>query len=252
VKCIACGLLFVNPRPNDKQITESHTMGMHHGDIIIDYIGSFSQSKVNRYNLILKDFFDNRTFGNNKKWLDIGCGFGELILSIKEFSNGMVNVEGVEPNVKKREIAKQNGLDVSKSINSTNQYDFISALNIYSHLPNPIETIKEWKKCLKSNGEVFLQTGNSANLSSEEHHRPFGLPDHLSFASEEIVCNILMSAGFEIVSVKKYPFVKKNYISFLKEFIKFLLPDRTSKIRYILNASKYQYIDMFIRARLKS
>ena len=84
VKCIACGLLFVNPRPNDKQITESHTMGMHHGDIIIDYIGSFSQSKVNRYNLILKDFFDNRTFGNNKKWLDIGCGFGELILSIIE------------------------------------------------------------------------------------------------------------------------------------------------------------------------
>ena len=82
--------------------------------------------------------------------------------------------------------------------------------------------------------------------------RSFYLPDHLSFASESIIIRILERQGFEILSVKKYPFLKLNYINLTKEIIKIILPQYKSNIRCFAKWKLYSQSDMYIRARLKT
>jgi len=141
------------------------------------------------------------------------------------------------------------------------KYDVISLLNVYSHLPDPPELLKSLKKNLNPNGEVLIETGDTADFSEKDHYRPFYLPDHVSFASEKIVTGILQRLGFEIISVTKYPYPNspQSFISPLciaKEIIKAVLPNYQSKLKEYLKNNYYRNCwsktDMYIRAKLKS
>ena len=98
----------------------------------------------------------------------------------------------------------------------------------------------------------MLQTGDTADFSSEEHYRPFYLPDHLSFASEKVVTDILKRLGFEILSVNKYPYLSFSIKAMAKEIVKAFLPQYKSRIRYYRKWKRYSQTDMFIRAKLIS
>jgi 2-polyprenyl-3-methyl-5-hydroxy-6-metoxy-1,4-benzoquinol methylase len=254
VKCKECGLLFVDDPPSDQEIMHAHSEGIHGGLEELKVTGSFSDMKVKRYANILEDFFGNGESLNGKTWLDIGCGHGEFLAALEKFGRGSIAAKGIEPNVYKQKSAKEKGLDVSYlDLNSHDDtYDIVSFLNVYSHLPDPPATILSWKSLLTPHGEFFLQTGDTADFESKDHFRPFYLPDHLSFASEKIVVNILERSGFEIVSLKKYPFLQLTLKALVKDLIKALLPNYTSQLKWLLKGKLYRQADMFIRARLKS
>jgi SAM-dependent methyltransferase len=193
-------------------------------------------------------------FQKNITWLDIGCGHGEFLLALKNISNNNIIAEGIEPNEHKVKSAIKKGLNVSNTDLGKLQkkYDVISFLNVYSHLPNPPEIISEWKKLLNTNGEFLLETGDTANLSPDIHYRPLDLPDHLSFASEEIVKHILAESEFTVLDVKKYPTIKPTLKNISKEIIKIFIPNRISRIKSIINYKQYSQTDMWIRAKVTS
>jgi SAM-dependent methyltransferase len=167
-----------------------------------------------------------------------------------------VAAKGVEPNRHKIIAARARGLDVDYfDLASHNEhYDFISLLNVYSHLTNPPEFLRLVGQRLKPNGELLLETGDTANLPADVHPRPFLIPDELSFASEPILLNMLKKAGFEIISVSKYPALKLWFMKgrILIEFVKLFLPQRRSQLPNLYNqfrAAKYR-TDIWIRARM--
>jgi len=251
-KCSNCGLLYVVNRPDNDQINESHRQGKHRGEAEIDVTGRFSQLKVDNYKLVLNDLFGSEK-PQKGKWLDVGCGHGEFLLAIQGFSNNNIEVIGSEPNLNKQATAKSKGLKVDfiDLDNHHSKYNFISLLNVYSHVPDPPAFIKQLSHLLLPDGELILQTGDTANLSAKDHYKPFDLPDHLSFASEEIVTSILKRTGFEILNISKYPFVILSFKQFLKEFLKLFLPKYKSVFKYYFNWKKYQSTDMYIRAKFK-
>ena len=115
--------------------------------------------------------------------------------------------------------------------------------------------LAQCKRLLKPGGMLVLETGDTADLPSEQHHRPFYLPDHLSFANKEIVCDILIRCGFEIHNIKSfqsftYVFDQKTW---LKEIIKLAWPGKTSfftdMIRKKVRSRNYVR-DMYIVATL--
>ncbi|MCE5212460.1 MAG: class I SAM-dependent methyltransferase [Deltaproteobacteria bacterium] len=205
VKCDKCGLLFVNNRPNDDEITQAHMQGKHRGINDFSVTGSYNSKKIPQYLHILKDLFSDDL--KAKTWLDIGCGHGEFITAVQTYSKNRIDVKGTDPNVHKQKSAQMRGLNVSYfDIDSHKErYDIISMLNVYSHLPNPPTFLKSLKKLLYPGSELILETGDTADFKAQDHYRPFYLPDHLSFASERIVVDILEKLGFEIVCIKKYP-----------------------------------------------
>ena len=124
-------------------------------------------------------------------------------MAIQKYSSQNIEIQGTEPNIHKQESAKQRGLNVDyfDLESHKKKYDVISMLNVYSHLPDPPKFLESLKNLLNSRGELILETGDTASLSAKDHYRPFYLPDHLSFASESIVVNILESLNFEILNV---------------------------------------------------
>ena len=253
VKCDACGLLYLQERPDDKEIDQAHKQGKHTGLKELEVTGVFDEGKIATYLGVLEDMFKDE-LSSKGTWLDVGCGHGEFIVAVQQYSQGKISARGTEPNVYKQNSAKKRGLNVGYfDIEShEDKYDFISLLNVYSHLPDPPVFIKSLKKLLNPGGELVLQTGDTAELSSVEHYRPFDLPDHLSFASETIVTDILKRIGFEIVSVSKYPYLSFSPKAIVKEIVKALLPQYQSRIRYYANWKRYSKTDMFIRAKLVS
>jgi len=252
VKCRDCGLLYVNPRPSEEEIDYAHKLGQHRGAELIQTTGYYDFSKVSSYTATLQEMFSDGSALYGKTWLDIGCGYGEFLLALKRFSSNGLLVKGVEPNLTKATSAKNRGLDVSyfDLAGHKEKYDYISILNVYSHLSDPRRIIGEWRSLLVPGGELILETGDTADLNSEQHPKPFFLPDHLSFASEAIVRNLLEELCFEVIGVLKYPEVRDTGIGILREAIKVVIPRKKSKLlRWIKGDMKC--IDMYIHARLK-
>lgn len=253
VKCDVCGLLFIENRPNDNEISQAHMYGTHGGVKEFDVTGKFNKGTIPKYLNVLEDIF-NGDLSNKKTWLDVGCGHGEFMVAVHKYSSGRITLTGTDPNVYKQESARKRGLNVSYfDIDShEEQYDIISMLNVYSHLPDPPTFLKSLKKLLNPGGEFILETGDSSSLAAKDHHRPFQLPDHLSFASESIVVGILERLDFEILCIKKYPFVKFSLNTIARELVKAVLPQYKTRIRSIIKMMFNFRRDMFIRARLKS
>jgi SAM-dependent methyltransferase len=258
VKCAECGLLYVNPRPEDEQTLRAHHEGKHHGSIPFDITGAFDAGKIREYSGVLTDFFGDE-LKDGFTWLDVGCGHGEFMLAVQRHSQGRVVVEGADPNPYKRASAQKRGLHVYDSSDAAHagRYDMLSLLNVYSHLPDPPAVFAGYRRLLKPGGELFIQTGDTADMSSEDHYRPLYLPDHLSFGSEAIIRQVLQRSGFEIVSVRKYPLVTADPLTVVREAGKAIRAMVMPRYRY---STKWQYLrrhklygatDMFIRARLK-
>lgn len=253
VKCSGCGLLYLQERPDDKDISQAHRQGKHTGLKELDVTGRFNAGKIPVYLRVLDDLFEG-DFANKRTWLDVGCGHGEFMVALRQYSNGKISAKGTEPNIRKQKSARKRGLDVGffDLESHGGKYDVISFLNVYSHLPNPPEFINSLRGLLNPGGELVVQTGDTADFSAKDHYKPFSLPDHLSFASEKIVTDILKRSGFGILKVSKRPYVSFSPRGIAKEIVKAFLPRYHSSIRYYAKWKRYSQTDMFIRASLKS
>lgn len=256
VKCAKCGLLYVNPRPSDKKISRASKTGMHKGKENLNVIGKFNRDKYKRYLKILSKMYPDHFFEEKSShWLDLGAGHGEFILALQSMIKSKENIEGIDPNLQKRKSAKKKGIVIHDIdyLKINRKYDFISALNVFSHLPDPIKEIRSWRKKLNPSGELLIETGNTAILSAEEHPRPFFLPDHLSFISIDIAENILRKNGFEIIDIQFFRaehFPIFSFRSFLIELY-IVLKNKSfqNRFRFFPN---HPNLDMWIRAKKRS
>jgi SAM-dependent methyltransferase len=253
VKCNHCGLLYVNPRPPENEINRAAQTGVHRGDMELKVVGKYSAVKLKRYLRILSLVYpENTTVKEGASWLDIGSGYGEFIEALGVHFGKTLSIEGVEPNDFKRRFAISRNLSIHSMeyFGGKPKHDFISMLNVLSHLPDPIKAISGWKSLLRVDGEILLETGDTATLRPSDHPKPYLLPDHLSFASMDIVVEILRKCGFEIIAISHFRspvYPELTFINLLKE--SYLL-FRTLSLR-----QRYRFyptnpnIDMWIRAR---
>lgn len=205
VRCSGCGLLYVSPRPREEDIAEAVRQGLHPGNLETN--SRFYPPHLWHYRRVLPDLYGRGLTERARTWLDVGCGHGEFLLALKSIAGASVTAVGSEPNEHKRGSARSRGLDVSfiPLESHDRRYDCISLLNVYSHIPDPGAFLDLARRRLAPGGELVLQTGDVAGLTPETMFRPMYLPDHLSFATEDIVTGLLQRKGFRIVQVRKYP-----------------------------------------------
>jgi SAM-dependent methyltransferase len=251
VKCVECGLLYTSERPDDETISNAHQRGKYPGIRDLDLGGRFDADKIPVYTTVLDDVFKGKGIAV-QNWLDLGCGHGEFLVALDEYFQGGIDLVGIEPNIHKRASALKRGLVVGENIEAIGeQFDAISLLNVYSHLPDPPKYIDLVGKRLRPGGVLLIQTGDTADYTAKDHYRPFYLPDHLSFASEKIITDILCRLDFEIVNVSKYPFFRRSIKQIGKELVKAMLPRyrHRSRIKYLFRWRRYAHTDMYVLAK---
>jgi len=251
VKCLNCGLIYVNPRPCLSLIDEAVKKGIHcetnNKRVVITHRVA---SKVNFYKKIIRNMFDDVWCSEKKiSWLDVGAGFGEIVEAVSMLAPDGSKIEGLEPMEPKRICAEKRGLIMKNGYlnNVEEKFNFLSLINVFSHIPDFDIFLKDVKRILLPNGEFFMETGNIADLDNKnEVPMELDLPDHLVFAGEKHIINYLNRNGFSIVNIKKRR--KDDLINFVKNIIK-----KTMGRKVFLKApytSKYR--TMLIRARLNS
>lgn len=257
VRCAKCSFVYVSPRPADVEISEAAKTGLHEveqGQMAV--IGQFHHSKVRMFEQRLPEIFDRETLGRpGLSWLDIGAGFGELLLALRSLTAADAHIEGIEPCLPKVEKARSKGATVNDTPleRLERQYDVISLVNVFSHLPDPGAFLRDLKRLLKPQGELLLVTGNGADISAEEYPRPYYLPDHLVFAGEKHVCGILEKAGFGVIRVNRYDdfLPESKAFVFAKNVAKMALGRPHRPINDLLFPNESGFRSLFVRAQCR-
>ena len=252
-RCAKCSFVYVSPRPAAAEISEAAKTGLHEvekGQMTV--IGHFHRSKVRMFEQRLPEIFDgDLPTRPGLSWLDIGSGFGELLLALRSFTAADAHIEGVEPCLPKVEKARSKGLRVNDTPleQLERQYDVISMVNVFSHLPDPEAFLLELKRHLKPGGELLLVTGNGADIGAEEYPRPFYLPDHLVFAGEKHVRGILEKAGFEVIRVNSYrEFLPENKaVVIAKNVVKMAIGRPHRPLKDLLFPNESGFRNLFVR-----
>ena len=208
VRCGSCALIYVNPRPTLSAIDAAVRSGVHNlGAGELNVIARRSARKVARYRKLLANLFDDVwRAGRAISWLDVGAGYGEVVEAVAALAPMGSRVEGLEPMVLKAANARARGLAVTEDYlrPGRERVDFVSLVDVFSHIPDFRQFLVDVRGVLRQGGEVFVETGNLADLESrDEMPGELGLPDHLVFAGESQLHAYLERAGFAVVRVER-------------------------------------------------
>lgn len=226
LKCSDCGLVYVSPRPRADTISEANKIGVHgtaEGDLVV--IARRQPGRVAHLAGVAKEMFPEMVAGTKPvHWLDIGCGYGEFVEALSGLLPGGSRVIGIEPMRPKVAAAQRRGLTVdSKTLDEVReQFDVVSLMNVFSHIPNFSEFGTDVAGKIKPGGVLFLETGNGGDLASRrEYPDLLNLPDHLVFAGVEQMRAIIGRIGFTVERTMSLPV--DGPVRCAKTFVKKLL-----------------------------
>ncbi|MDD5141089.1 MAG: class I SAM-dependent methyltransferase [Verrucomicrobiales bacterium] len=147
--------------------------------------------------------------------LDVGCGSGEWLASMRDL--GWL-VRGVDFDENAVRVARQRGLEVEcgsleQQAFSNDSFDVVTLNHVIEHVPDPIKTLAECARILKPGGRLILFTPNNASLSHQlfkQDWRGLEPPRHLHLFSMQSLQQSLGLAGFREVFF--YPQIAKSVI----------------------------------------
>lgn len=250
VRCLGCSILYVNPRPDLSKISSAVRTGEHDlGNLRINVKSRRIDKKVKQYKRILSEIFADVWKSERPiLWIDVGSGYGETLDAIAMLAHHDSKCIGVEPMEHKAEYAKKLGLTIYNSYLEKSKFkaDIISAVDIFSHIPDFHSFLNDVVSNLKPNGEIFIETGNLADLKHRsEFPGELGLPDHLVFAGEQQIIKYLDQAGFDLIYIRRVRIDGLEY--FMKNIVKKLIG--RPAMFCVPYSSKYRQLR--IRAKLK-
>lgn len=146
-----------------------------------------------------------------KKILDIGCGYGELLLFAKE--KGM-EVTGVEVSDSPVDYLKEKGIPVILSdvtndfskIELTEKYDIVTLVNVLEHIADPYHYLLNIREYLLApSGILLIEVPNEFNEFQLAANQKYDLnnwwisyPAHINYFSYDSLANLLQAASYEV------------------------------------------------------
>ena len=162
--CLECELVYQKYIPNDFLMHKLYEEWINPKIILEEqeryplwYYENYSNQIIN-----LISFFNKQP--NELRVLDFGMGWGKWCLMAKAFG---CQVYGLELSETRIEYANNNGIKVlSEGELVDYRFDYINTDQVFEHIPNPLNTLKELIKCLNPNGVIKISVPNGKNLDS--------------------------------------------------------------------------------------
>lgn len=143
-----------------------------------------------------------RRFAPPGKWLDLGCGTGTLI----RLARGQgISVEGIELTQDRLQLARHSSEATvyDKPLEElrfpSGSFAAMTAINVFSHLRRPSETLAEVQRVLCPGGILLLVTAEIGRGVRKGHHYSWCLGEELYFLGENTIARYGQELGFELV-----------------------------------------------------
>jgi ubiquinone/menaquinone biosynthesis C-methylase UbiE len=141
----------------------------------------------------------NKFLSRHDKILDVGCGAGKLLFSLKE--NGFDKVLGIDPFLTDT-ILYKNGLTIlKKTIHELEEggFNLIMLNHSFEHLSDPFETLASAARLLADDGVCLIRVPTVSSLAWEHYKEKWlilGAPLHFYLHSVESVKYMAEKSGF--------------------------------------------------------
>jgi 2-polyprenyl-3-methyl-5-hydroxy-6-metoxy-1,4-benzoquinol methylase len=202
VICIKCGLVWVDPRPNQKEIENFYS-----DDYRKIYKGNFqpkpkhcyreTKRAIGRMNRFLS------VYKNGYMALDVGSGGGFFPYVL---SRTNIFIDGVEPNKDYAEFSrihlklKNITTGFLTDITAENHYDIITINHVFEHFDSPRKGLQHMAKLLKNNGCIIMEIPNiDATYHSPDKIFHVG---HLYWFNPATISALALQEGFVIEDLK--------------------------------------------------
>jgi len=235
VRCVECGLWYVNPQPTPEEL----------GRFYANY------DDGDQWRTREKDF--NRgirkavlRFAQSGILLDVGCGSGDFLACMREA--GFL-VRGIEPSQTGGTYARDAlGIEVFSGMvedylatQHRRTFNVITLLNVLEHLTDPSGMLLQLRNLMEQNGLLVVvvpdarfhdhvgrfrsRLGKSDPYWLEQPESVlsgFKLPDHLSSFQPQTISLLLRRCGFEIQRIENAPIVLNSrfYRNLLKSCVR--------------------------------
>ncbi len=252
LKCENCTLLFTQNVAEQNEIGKYYASENYisHSDTQVGFVNKL-------YHLIRKNtlqskkyLIEKETGRSNGNMLDIGCGTGAFLHTMK--SNGW-KITGLEPDETARAKAKTlYGIEPQPSHNildlPSNSYNAITMWHVLEHVHQLHEYVEQLKNMLTDDGKIFIAVPNHTSYDAQHYGQfwaAYDVPRHLYHFSPVSIKQLVEQHGLTIKKIKPMWF-DSFYVSLLSEqykngkgnLVKAFLIGLASNFKTIINSKK--------------
>ena len=160
----------------------------------------------------LRRFEDFKYLCENKNILDFGCGEGRFLEKIQHSASNVIGVELQQSfldNLSRKDITSFDSLNYVDD----ESIDVIFLFHVFEHLPDPVNSLFEIKKKLKTGGIIVLEVPHAndfllSHIKSEAFKKFTLWSQHLVLHTKKSITLMLDFANFQNITVKgvqRYP-----------------------------------------------
>jgi 2-polyprenyl-3-methyl-5-hydroxy-6-metoxy-1,4-benzoquinol methylase len=201
VKCLACGMIYENPRYDAEVIIQGYTASQE-----AEHDSQYPMRVRSFYKTLQKHI--RRIPLKGARVLDIGTAGGAFLDAAKQFG---YNAYGMEPSADLVKRGRARGLQIEQgTIEKHNfppdSFDMVCLWDVIEHLPDPKSALIEIRKLLKPNGIFLVNFPDIGTLQARLAGKRFWwlLSVHLHHFTRKSMTDILKRTGFEAFHFQRY------------------------------------------------
>lgn len=208
VRCRRCGLVYLNPRPDPRELdriypSDYHAFNFSEGEFGFVY-------KVRRWLEARRLLSCCRSLRPEARILDIGCGDGFHLDLLREYGEPGWSLEGIDSSERAAEAAGRRGLTVHRGLVQEmdlprDRTDLALMIATIEHVDDPPGVLSAVHHLLKPGGRVVVVTDNAdspdAKLFGGRHWGGYHFPRHWNLFTAATLRELARNSGFEVESL---------------------------------------------------
>ena len=210
VRCVKCDTLFVNPRPNEKDLISFYEDSPSTRYWVNDFFMPVAEERRKRIFRPRAEYIAQRFVekGNAKTIGDIGAGFG-LFLEELRVLLPKSKLVAIEPAKEMATICRDKGFSVIESPleevdSENNSFHLLTCFELFEHLHCPRSFLEKIYEILEPGGYFVVTTLNGLGFDIQllwEESKSVSPPHHLNFFNPNSLRTLMISVGFEVIEI---------------------------------------------------
>ncbi|MEK7347467.1 MAG: class I SAM-dependent methyltransferase [Candidatus Eisenbacteria bacterium] len=251
VRCVSCGLVYVNPRPT---LSGLHTYYAQSDLMEQQSWGSYYQHTASQLHGLWSERFRDlqrwRT-GPGTRLLDVGSGYGDFLHIAAQAGWATTGFE-FSP-VVARVAREKYGIDVRVGELETlslppQSFDVASLWHVLEHMPDPMAALCRVRGLLKEDGILVVEVPNLNFIVRRSYKFPLNAALHLYHFSGDSLSRVVRKAGFEVLECRQGN-TGMLYRSALKRLAKKCIYAAGSAAQSVLKINVSDSIRLYARCR---